>query len=122
MRPAPEIPAVDVRTAAERLAGPEPPLLVDVREPDEYAVVRAEGAVLVPLSTFMLRFAELPRDRPLLMICAAGGRSAAATGHLLANGWSDVTNVAGGTLGWERAGLPVRHGPPAPGEGDLPAR
>jgi rhodanese-related sulfurtransferase len=121
MRPAPDIPAVDVQTAASRLAGPEPPLLVDVREPDEFASVRAEGAVHLPLSTFMQRFQELPRDRPLLMICAVGGRSGAATAHLLANGWTDVTNVAGGTLGWERAGLPVRHGAPAPGEGDLPA-
>jgi rhodanese-related sulfurtransferase len=122
MRPQPDIPAVDVTTAAQRLAGPEPPLLVDVREPDEYATVRAEGAITMPLSTFTQRYGELPRDRALLLICAVGGRSGAATAHLLANGYPNVTNVTGGTLGWERAGLPVRHGTPAPGEGDLPAR
>ncbi|MBF8289093.1 MAG: Rhodanese-like protein [Chloroflexi bacterium] len=54
------------------------------------------------------------------MICESGGRSAQATAFLLANGWQDVTNVMGGTLAWERAGLPVRYGPPEPGEGDLP--
>jgi len=114
------LPTIDVTTAANRLREPAPPLLIDVREPNEYATVRAEGAVLVPLSTFMATYEELPKDRPLLVICAVGGRSAAATGHLLASGWTDVTNVAGGTVAWERAGLPVRRGEPAAGEGELP--
>ena len=123
MRPPHDVPSTDVRTAADRMSarGPDAPLLVDVREPDEYATVRAQGAVLMPLSTFMLRYQQLPKDRPLLVICAVGGRSAAATAHLLGSGWTDVTNVVGGTLAWERAGLPVRRGQPADGEGDLPA-
>ena len=120
MRQAPVVPTVDVLTAAERLASPDPPLLVDVREPSEFAMVRIEGAVLMPLSTFGVRFSELPRDRPLLLQCAVGGRSATATAHLLASGYSDVTNVAGGIVGWERAGLPVRRGRVEPGEGELP--
>jgi rhodanese-related sulfurtransferase len=93
------------------------PLLVDVREPGEFVEVRAEGSVLVPLSTFLLRYRELPTDRPLLMICRTGARSGQATAFLLANGWTDVVNVAGGTVAWERAGLPVRRGAPTPGEG-----
>ena len=120
MNPPDSLPTIDVAGAAARLQEPSPPLLIDVREPNEYATVRAEGAILMPLSTFVSRFGELPKDRPLLMICAVGGRSGAATGHLLASGWTDVTNVAGGTVAWERAGLPVRHGEPAPGEGELP--
>ena len=116
------IPAVDVRTAHERSADSEAgTMLLDVREPDEFATVRAEGAVLMPMSTFVLRMNELPKDRPILVICQSGNRSAAVTGHLLRNGWTDVTNVAGGTGDWEKAGLPVRRGAPAPGEGDLPA-
>lgn len=131
------IPSVDVLEAERRRGGPleaaeagdggtagvgmrgQAALLVDVREPTEFALVRAEGAVLIPLSTFMLRYRELPKDRPLLMICQSGGRSGQATAFLRANGWTDVVNVAGGTLAWERAGLPVRRGTPAPGEGDL---
>ena len=120
MRNAPIVPTVDVQTAAERLAAPEPPLLVDVREPDEFGVARVDGAVLVPLSTFMLRYQQIPNDRPLIIMCAAGGRSATATAHLLANGWADVTNMAGGIMAWERSGLPVKRGTPAQGEGDLP--
>lgn len=96
------------------------PLLVDVREPNEFLGIRADGAALLPLSVFMQRYRELPTDRPLLMICHSGARSAQATAFLLGNGWSDVTNVAGGTLAWAQAGLPVRRGAPDPGEGDLP--
>ena len=124
------IPAIDVLEAERRLGTaaedaeigePAPaPLLVDVREPNEFAAFRAEGAVLLPLSTFLLRYRELPRDRPLLMICQTGARSGQVTAFLLANGWTDVVNVAGGTLAWERAGLAIRRGPPAPGEGELP--
>jgi rhodanese-related sulfurtransferase len=41
-------------------------------------------------------------------------------GHLLASGWTDVANVAGGISTWERMGLPVTRGPVQPGEGQLP--
>ena len=120
MKPSDGLPTTDVQTAAALLAADQPPLLVDVREPNEFATVRVPGAVLVPLSTFLLKVDTLPRDRPLLVMCAVGGRSAAATAHLLASGWTHVTNVAGGIVAWERAGLPVRRGEPLPGEGDLP--
>jgi rhodanese-related sulfurtransferase len=95
-------------------------MLVDVRERDEFAARRAVGAVLLPISEFVARHEELPRDRPLLMICESGSRSMSATMFLLQRGWSDVRNVDGGTQAWATAGLPVRQGPPEPGEGDLP--
>ncbi len=103
------------RRAAPRAA----PLLVDVRERNEFVQVRAPGAVLYPTSSFLLRFEELPRDRPLHVICNSGSRSAAVTAWLLRNGWSDVHNVAGGMVAWAGAGLETRRGPLAPGEGDL---
>ena len=95
------------------------PLLVDVRERSEFIQVRAPGAVLYPTSSFLLRFEELPRDRPLHVICNSGSRSAAVTAWLLRNGWTDVLNVNGGMVAWVRAGLETRRGPLAPGEGDL---
>lgn len=124
----PVIPTIDVREADRRrregggggeTADDASPLVVDVREPNEFAAVRLDGVALVPMSTFATRFEELPRDRPLLVMCAAGSRSAAATAHLLRNGWTNVTNVAGGITEWEKAGLPVVRGPVQPGEGDL---
>jgi rhodanese-related sulfurtransferase len=115
------VPAIDVREADRRRREGDPkPVTVDVREANEFADVRlAEDVVLIPLSEFATRFEELPRDRPLLMMCAGGTRSAAATGHLLRNGYADVVNVAGGIKEWEAAGLPVKHGQVEPGEGEL---
>jgi rhodanese-related sulfurtransferase len=115
------IPAVDVTEAAARLGGDDPtkPVLVDVRELDEFRDARVEGAALIPMSTFPQRHSELPKDRPLLVMCAGGTRSAAATGFLLRSGWTDVSNVDGGITAWQRAGLPVKRGEPEPGEGDL---
>jgi rhodanese-related sulfurtransferase len=116
------VPTIDVREVVRRLhEDAVPPLVIDVREMDEFLAVRpAEGAALVPMSSFGAKFQELPRDRPLFMLCASGNRSSAATAHLLRNGFTDVSNVAGGIIEWQRAGLPVRRGPVAPGEGDLP--
>lgn len=86
-------------------------LLVDVREENEYAEVHAQGATLVPLSELETRYRELPTDRPLVMICRSGARSARAGEFLLQNGYADVTNLSGGTLAWVEAGLPnVRGG------------
>ncbi len=116
------IPSLTVNEAEARLrteSDPRP-LLVDVRERSEFESLRADGAALVPMSSFATDYAGLPKDRPLLVVCAAGGRSAAATAFLLRSGWTDVLNVDGGMTAWERAGLPVKRGPVAPGEGVPP--
>lgn len=116
------LPTIDVAEADRRLReDPTHPLLLDVREPHEFAEVRAPSAVLLPTSAFTARVDELPLDRPLLVICHSGSRSAAVTGFLARSGRTDVVNVAGGMEAWERAGLPIRRGPVAAGEGDLPA-
>jgi len=121
MNPGPAIPTIDVAEAERRLReDPASPLLVDVREANEFEDVRAPGVVLVPMSAFAARAGELPPDRPLMVVCHLGGRSAAAAGFLIRSGRTDVVNVAGGMDAWERAGLPIRRGTPAPGEGDLP--
>jgi rhodanese-related sulfurtransferase len=115
------VPTIDVREADRRRREADPhPVTVDVRETNEFVDVRLEeDVVLLLLSEFAARFEELPRERPILMMCAGGTRSAAATGHLLRNGFTDVVNVAGGIKDWQSAGLPVKHGPVAPGEGQL---
>ncbi len=116
------IPTIDVTEADRRLReDPDRPILLDVREIAEFVEVRAPGAALLPTSTFMSRVGELPADRPLLVVCHVGGRSAAVAGYLLRSGRTNVVNVAGGMDAWQRAGLPVRHGPLEAGEGDLPA-
>ena len=117
----PTITSIDVTEAARRLReDPDRPVLVDVREPNEFAEFRAPGAMLVPTSQFMTRIDDLPADRPLLVVCHLGSRSAAVVGYLTRAGRTDVVNVAGGMDAWQRAGLPVLQGPLEPGEGELP--
>ena len=94
-------------------------LLIDVREPGEFEALRAPDAVLMPLSSFMARIGDLPRDRQLLMICRSGVRSLNAGSVLVQQGFTSVANVEGGMIAWQRAGLPTRSGPPAAGEGEL---
>lgn len=119
-----DLPTIDVREAARRLAEPTDgpaPLLLDVRELDEYTALRAPDAVLLPVSRFELGFRQLPTDRPLLVLCKSGGRSAMATDFLLRAGFPEVHNIAGGIMAWHAAGLPTQSGAVAPGEGDLPS-
>ena len=113
------VPSVLPREAADEV-GAGTALIVDVRERNEFEQERVEGVVLVPISEFVARHGELPKDRPLLMLCAAGSRSTSATMYLLQGGWTDVRNITGGMIGWRQAGLPIVTGAPAPGEGDLP--
>ena len=102
------VPTVDVLYADIRRRDPvRPAVVLDVREDNERAEVRVAGTAHVPFSQFAARLDEVPRDVPVLVMCAAGSRSAAVTNHLLQNGWTDVANVAGGIAAWERAGLPV---------------
>ena len=114
-------PTITVSDAHGRMTSTDQPapLLVDVREASEFGVLRVPGAALLPLSTFTSRFEELPHDRPLLLLCAVGGRSARATDFLVANGYPDAHNIAGGITGWNAAGLPIRTGPVEDGEGEL---
>jgi hydroxyacylglutathione hydrolase len=121
MNASPALPSVDVTEADRRLReDPARPVLLDVREQNEFVEVRAPGAFLVPTSSLAARVDELPDDRPLLVVCRTGVRSAAVTGFLARSGRSDVFNVTGGMEAWERAGLPIRRGPVEPGEGDIP--
>jgi rhodanese-related sulfurtransferase len=84
-------------------------LLVDVRERDEFAQARVAGATLIPLSEFGERAKEMPKDRELVLICAAGVRSANAAEYATGLGYQ-VANLEGGLKAWAAAGLPVETG------------
>lgn len=115
----PATPACDVLYADLRRRDPvRPAVLLDVREPDEVRAVRTAGALHLPFSTISGALDRVPQDRPVLVICHTGSRSAAVAAHLLANGWTDVANVAGGMVAWERAGLPIRRGGYGPEDPD----
>lgn len=115
------VPQLDPLYADIRRRDPvRPGLILDVRERDEFAAMRVEGSLLIPMSQLGSRVQDVPRDRPVMVICASGSRSASAAGFLLGQGYEDVGSVAGGIDYWQRVGLPVKRGPMEPGEGQLP--
>ncbi|MQA31299.1 MAG: MBL fold metallo-hydrolase [Luteitalea sp.] len=92
--------------AAERLAGPHAPLLVDVRAPGEHQQKFVRGSTNVPLNHLTERLNELPKERPLIVHCAGGYRSSIAASLLQRLGY-EVSELAGGIAAWETAGLPT---------------
>ncbi|MDQ1620867.1 MAG: hypothetical protein QOE19_3436 [Actinomycetota bacterium] len=97
----------DLKAALDGAAGDATPLVLDVREPYEYAEGHVPGAELVPLATVPQRLDALPADQPVYVVCAVGGRSAQAASFLSARG-VDAVNVDGGTQDWVAAGYPVQ--------------
>jgi rhodanese-related sulfurtransferase len=82
------------------------PLVVDVREPDEYAAGHVLGARLIPVDKIPGTLDELPRDAPVYVICASGNRSRGVADQLAERG-IDAWSVAGGTSAWAEAGRPI---------------
>jgi len=75
-------------------------LLVDVREPAEYEIVRIPGSVLIPKGELAGRLAELPQDKPIVLHCKTGGRSAEALAVLKGAGFVSASHVQGGVTAW----------------------
>lgn len=69
--------------------------IVDVRTPDEFRDGGYPGAVNIPLQVLTARIGEIPRDRPVVLYCASGGRSGLAARQLKQAGYPDVTNAGG---------------------------
>lgn len=82
------------------LAGKEPPVLLDVREPHEWEIARLPGALRVPIDELAERVADVPRDRDVVAYCLSGARSARAVDVLAALGYRRVRNLAGGLRAW----------------------
>jgi len=83
-----------------RLDKGEKLVLVDVREPWEYAIAKLEGSVLVPLATLPQALGKLDPDTEIIAYCHHGMRSADATGFLLQQGFGNVKNLIGGIDAW----------------------
>ncbi len=84
-------------------------LLLDVRQPEEYAAIHAPNAKLIPLGEVGSRLKEIEayKNKPIAVMCRSGRRSATAVALLQEAGFTKVSNVQGGILAWEQAGLEV---------------
>lgn len=99
---------VDVKQAQSMVSN-QGALLLDVREPAEYAAIHAPNAKLIPLGEVGLRLKEIEayKDKPVAVICRSGRRSAKAVALLQEAGFTQASNVQGGIQAWEQAGLEV---------------
>lgn len=94
------------------LADKDGGVLVDVREEHEVAVAHIQGSLFLPLKDLPAQLAKLEkyRKKPVVVVCAAGQRSAAACRLLNKSGFEDVSQIDGGIQAWEKAGLPLKRG------------
>lgn len=84
-----------------RLDKGEDIFVLDVREPEEFAIANI-GGTLIPLSDLPHRFQELPQDKTIAVLCHHGVRSARGAQFLLSQGFEDVINIAGGIDRWSQ--------------------
>lgn len=69
--------------------------IIDVRSGMEYAVSSFPGSINIPVADISDKLNSIPKDKPIVVYCASGGRSASARDILIRNGFSDVTNAGG---------------------------
>jgi sulfur-carrier protein adenylyltransferase/sulfurtransferase len=99
---APGVPEITPAELKSRLDRQEPVVLIDVREPHEYAIADLPemGQLRIPMRQVAERAAELDKDADLVIYCRSGARSGRVAAQLLANGFERVWNLKGGVLRW----------------------
>jgi glyoxylase-like metal-dependent hydrolase (beta-lactamase superfamily II)/rhodanese-related sulfurtransferase len=95
------VPRVTAAALAEQLDLPNPPLLIDVRAEQEFKEGRIDGAINVPLSRIRDQLDQVPTDRPVVVYCTSGYRSAIAASVLRREQASEVTDLVGGLGAWD---------------------
>ncbi len=105
----PPLPSITPQALSEKLKDAKRPLVLDVREPEEYREGHIAGAKLMPLGELLGKMKSLPKDKEIVCVCASGSRSHSASKMLLNEGYN-VINMSGGMFTWQRARLPVKKG------------
>ena len=103
---------ISVSELKNKIDGKENFLLIDVREPSEFEIVRIPGSVLIPKQGFLdgSALASLPQDKPIILHCKSGVRSAECLAILKSAGFADAKHVSGGVVAWAKqidTSLPV---------------
>jgi rhodanese-related sulfurtransferase len=99
----------NIDVAQSRAMQKQGALLLDVREPDEFADGHAPGSKLIPLGQLQNRVNEIGdfKRNPVVIICRSGRRSMQAASILGQLGFTEIYNVQGGMIAWEKASLPI---------------
>jgi rhodanese-related sulfurtransferase len=102
------IPSVAPAALQARVQGGEQIVVIDVREPDEFAKGKIPGAFTIPRGVLEMQVdGRLPLESTVVLYCGAGARSALACRSLAEMGYDKVENLEGGWHGWVGSGLPV---------------
>lgn len=104
------ISATDLQKLAKKT--PESYYLLDVRTLGEYTQKRIKGAHLIPIDQVQNRIVEIPKDRPIIVYCESGVRSAQVARYLDRLGYNEVFNLGQGIMGWQVRGYPIESGMP----------
>lgn len=105
LRVVPEVAPADLQS---RLSGGEQIVVIDVREPDEFARGKIPGAYTIPRGVLEMQVdGRLPLDTTVVLYCGGGARSALAGKSLVDMGYDKVENLQGGWGAWIKSGLPV---------------
>jgi len=91
---------IGVRDLDAMRKGGKPHMLLDIREPQEIDICAIDGSVHIPMNTLPDNLARVPKDKPVVVMCHMGGRSAQVTHWLRAQGYDNVVNLAGGISAW----------------------
>lgn len=86
--------------------------LLDVRTLGEYVQKRINGAHLIPIDQVQKRINEIPKDKPIIVYCETGMRSAQVGRYLDSRGYKDVANLSQGIMSWQLRGYPIESGMP----------
>ena len=107
--PTASMPHVELDEAQRRWSA-DKAVVLDVRQRGEFADAHIPRSTHLSAGRLLSRLSDVPKNRPLLVICAEGDRSVAAASVLCALGFEDVANVPAGFDGWRARGLPVESG------------
>jgi rhodanese-related sulfurtransferase len=103
----PSVPKLNAIELNEKMKFGKHPMILDVRQPDEFRQGHIAGAKLIPVTELRRRVKELPQGREIVCVCASGNRSSSAAKILAQEGYT-VLDLQGGMLAWKRAKLPVQ--------------
>jgi rhodanese-related sulfurtransferase len=101
---------VSPNTLSDQLSTENPPLVLDIRNPREYASKHIPHSVNIPLNHLPERLSEIPRERRIGIHCAGGYRSSIAASILHQHGINNLIELTGGLAAWESASLPLAYG------------
>lgn len=94
-------PEITPEELANRIKEGKAPVMIDVREVDEYAAGHIPGSINLPLSEFINLYQQIPQEKEVALVCRSGNRSGRAYGFLFQQGWRQIRNMVGGMLAWQ---------------------